>query len=890
MAAGGRIQGITIQLGADTTSLVAALRDSQKAISNTHKELKMVERALKLDPGNTELLRQQQELLQQAVGETTTKLDALRQAQAEVQRKFEAGEISAVEYRSFQRELITTEQSLERFQRELDELGQTANETERDVGQMADGIRDAGNNIKTAGQNMMGVTAGLGAVAGAAGIVAVQFDEMSAKIRNSVDGTEEELAGLEDTAKNVWREGFGESMDEVADAIVKVKTNMHGLKGDEIEQATKSAMVLAKTFDADVVEVTRAGSNMMEKFGATSDEVFDLMAYGARNGMNFSQEMFDNLSEYSSDFANAGFTIDEMFQALIKGSKSGTYNLDGLNDVVREFGIQGAESTDAFAEGIGRLSPNTQKVYQEFTKGKATLKDVMNASIGDLQKMDDQVAVNQIGTSLFGAKWGDLGSEAILSMGGITGELENVDGQMNGMIETQEQTFGQRFQSMLRTAQESLLPLGNILLDMASQYLPPLIEKITALGEWFTNLSGGTQKLIVGIGLFVAAIAPLLAIIGTMVGAMANLVAPVMTVFSWFKKLQGLWMVVQTTVLALGSSLAIPIAIIAGLVAAGILLWKNWDTVKEKAGQLKDWTVKKFTELKEGASNAIESAKKAVSDKFNQLKTSASNSVESAKKAVTDKFNQIKTSISSAVESARSAVVNKFNAIKTGATNAVENARSAVVNKFNAIKTGASNAVELARSAIVTKFNQVKSGIESAVNLAQSVVSRVFTNVKNLMTNPVESAKNIIKNAIDKISGFFSGLKLKLPEIKLPKLPKFKLTGEFSLNPPRVPKLSINWNAQGGIFNKPTIFNTPAGLQGVGEAGREAILPLTDKVLGGIGKGVAETMKSGTQTIVVNPQPIYLDGELIGNVTFDTINQRQFTAARLAAIAKGVQM
>lgn len=890
MAAGGRIQGITIQLGADTTTLVAALRDSQKAISNTHKELKMVERALKLDPGNTELLRQQQELLQQAVSETTTKLDALRQAQAEVQRKFEAGEISAVEYRSFQRELITTEQSLNRFQQELDELGQTANEAERDVGQMAQGVRDAGNNIKTAGQNMMGVTAGLGAVAGAAGFVAIEFDNMSAKIRNSVNGTEQELSGLEDAAKSVWREGFGESMEDVTNSIIQVKNNMHGLTGEEIEQATKSAMVLGQTFDADVNEVTRAGSNLMTNFGATSDEVWNTMAAGAKAGMNFSNEMFDNLSEYSADFARAGFSMEDMFNALIKGAQSGTYNLDGLNDVVREFGIQGSENVEGFAEGIGRLSPETQKIYDAFTKGKATMKDVMNASIADLQKMDDQVAVNQIGTSLFGAKWGDLGSEAILSMGGITDQLGNVDGKMNEMIETQEQTFGQRFQGMLRTAQEALLPLGNILLDMASEYLPPLIEKVTAVADWFSNLSSGTQNLIVGIGLFVAALAPLLTVIGMVVGALANLVAPVMTVFSWFKKLQGLWMVVQTTVLALGSSLAIPIAIIAALVAAGILLWKNWDTVKEKAGQLKDWTVNKFNELKTGTSNAIESAKKAVSDKFNQLKTNASNAVESARKTVTDKFNQIKTGATNAVESARSAVTNKFNQIKTGATNAVENARSAVVNKFNAIKTGASNAVENARSAVVNKFNQIKSGVESAVNLVETIVKRVFNNAKNLMTNPVESAKNLIKTSIDKIAGFFSGLKLKLPEIKLPKMPKFKLTGEFSLNPPRVPKLSVQWNAKGGIFNKPTIFNTPEGLQGVGEAGKEAILPLTDQVLGGIGKGIAATMKGGAQQIIVNPQPIYLDGELIGNVTFDTINQRQFTAAQLAAIGRGVQM
>ena len=997
MAAGGRIAGITIQLGADTRSLVQALKDTNTVISRTQKELKMVERALQLDPGNAELLRQQQELLQEAVSETTTKLDALRQAQAEVERKFQAGEISAVEYRSFNRELITTEQSLERltrelaefgqqateteqtvestnsilartqnelkqveralqldsgnvellrqqqellqqavsttstrldelrqsqaeverqfqagelpaeeyrafqreliqteqnlerFTRELDELGQEATEARRSIEEVGRGVRDAGQGIKDAGQNMMGVTAGMGAVAGASALVATQFDDMGAKIRNTMDLTEEEAQGMEETVKNLWREGFGESLEDVTNSLIQVKNNMRDLPADEIENVTRQSMVLAQAWDADVNEVTRAGSNLMTNFGVTSGEAFDIMAKGAKNGMNFSNEMFDNLAEYSSDFARAGFTIDDMFNTLIHGAQTGTYNLDQLNDVVREFGIQGSENVTGFADGISRLSPETQKVYQNFENGKATMKDVMDASIADLKKMDDQVAMNQIGTSLFGAKWGDVGAQTILAMGGATDALGDYEGAMNEMVETQEQTFGQRFQSMLRTAQEALLPVGEIILDLASKYLPPLIEKITALAEWFKGLSTQSQMLVMGIGAFVAALGPALIIIGSLVSAIGTLIAPLGGIAGVLTKLKTAFTAVRTAVMLLTTSFGMPIVIIGALVAAGVLLYKNWDLVKEKAGQLKDWTVKKFNELKQGASDAIQSAKTAVSTKFNELKTNASTAVENAKKAVTDKFNQIKTGMTNTIQSAKTAVVDRFNQIKTGATNAVQSARTAVVDKFNQIKTGATSAVENARSAIVSKFNAVKTGISSAVDLAKSKVSTVFSNIKNLMTNPVETAQKAIKTAIDKISGFFSNLKLKLPDIKLPKLPKFKLTGEFSLNPPRVPKLSVNWNAKGGIFNKPTIFNTSAGLQGVGEAGREAILPLTEKVLGGIGEGIAKTM-SGGQSIVINPQPIYLDGELIGEVTFDTINRRQFTSSQMTAISRGVQL
>lgn len=137
------------------------------------------------------------------------------------------------------------------------------------------------------------------------------------------------------------------------------------------------------------------------------------------------------------------------------------------------------------------------------------------------------------------------------------------------------------------------------------------------------------------------------------------------------------------------------------------------------------------------------------------------------------------------------------------------------------------------RSALSTKWDEVRTNASTS-----------WDNIKSAITDPIDEAKTTISEIVDDIKGFFTNMKLKIPKIEMPSLPSFSMTGGFSLRPPSVPKIGVNWNAMGGIFDEPTIFNTAnAGLQGVGEAGAEAILPLNKKTLGGIGEGIASTMR-----------------------------------------------
>jgi phage-related protein len=201
------------------------------------------------------------------------------------------------------------------------------------------------------------------------------------------------------------------------------------------------------------------------------------------------------------------------------------------------------------------------------------------------------------------------------------------------------------------------------------------------------------------------------------------------------------------------------------------------------------------------------------------------------------------------------------------------------------------------KSVISSVVSGIKTTVTSRFNAIKSTATRIFNAVKDAMLKPINKARDLIKTAIDKIKGFFSGLSLKFPSISMPKLPKFSLTGSFSLKPPSVPKLSVSWNAQGGIFSRPTIFNTAnAGMQGVGEASPEAIIPLTSKVLGGIGRGIAATMgnndtrtsnsddNGGTTEVVV---PVILEGKEIARVTAPFMDRELARKQRAASRARG---
>lgn len=386
-------------------------------------------------------------------------------------------------------------------------------------------------------------------------------------------------------------------------------------------------------------------------------------------------------------------------------------------------------------------------------------------------------------------------------------------------------------------------------LSKLSLVLSPLItflaEFTTKLVEFVNEnpkLTAGVAAVTMGIGALVAAaslLAPIFTAVATVVGGG-----------------------VAVSFGALASAILPVIAVIAGVVAAVIAviaIIKNWgkitDWISDKWDKFTSWLsagtsslaksfVKDFTNMKDGAVG-----------KFNDLKSKAGKTLSSFKENVVNKASEMKKGFVNKTADLKEGAVGKFNDLKSKAGKTISSFKDNVVNKASDMRRNFVGKAGDLRDGAVDKFNSLKSK-----------AGKIFNAAKNVIVSPIEKAKDKVGSIIEKIKGFFHKMKLKIPKIGMPKLPHFKLEGKFSLKPPSVPRLSVDWRAKGAIFTEPTIFGMNNGrLQGAGDAGPEAALPLNDETLGAIGRGIAATMNGNGETTI--HLTVDLDGATVARKT-----------------------
>ena len=287
----------------------------------------------------------------------------------------------------------------------------------------------------------------------------------------------------------------------------------------------------------------------------------------------------------------------------------------------------------------------------------------------------------------------------------------------------------------------------------------------------------------------------------------------------------------------LTSPIGLIILAIAAVVAIGVLLYKNWDTVKEKASQLGQWIVGVFNNLKEKATAAIQ----AFADKFPAAFAFISSIFESWKQTVTGVFDGVKQVFQGIIQFVTgvfsgdwSKALDGLKNIFSGAFKALSSLALAPLNALKGIVAGAmagvqgtfSNVMSAVNTLTGGKLESIRSAFASKLDAAKQAVTSKFEEIKSGISSKLEAAKQTVQNGLNAIKNFFSGCHLSLPKIKLP---HFSISGSFSLSPPSIPKIGVEWYKDGGILTGPTIFGANGGsLLGGGEAGKEAVLPLSE--------------------------------------------------------------
>ena len=411
----------------------------------------------------------------------------------------------------------------------------------------------------------------------AAGTAAIAFANESqgafAQFAAATGTATEAMGKYEDMINNVYKDNFGESINDVADAMAKVDQNMSYLNDSALQSVTKYAITLSDTLGYDIAESTRAADTLIKNFGIEADEAFNLMVQGAQNGLDYSGEMIDSINEYSVQFGKLGMDAEDMFDIMAAGAENGAFNLDKIGDAVKEFSIRAIDGSDTTAAGFEAIGLNADEMAMEFAKGGDGAKDAFDQVIKGLAAMEDPVAQSAAGVNLFGTMWEDLGPTVVTSLADVTESFDSTKASMEEMMSVKYDTLSGALGGLWRTIQTDVLqPIGKMLIP----YVTKAIDKIKEMTKWWNNLSPATQKTIVKFAAVAAAIGPVLLGVGKVTSGVGGLITNFGKVSGVITRLTG----GATGFKALSAVMTGPVGIaIAAVVAGAILIYKNWDKI-----------------------------------------------------------------------------------------------------------------------------------------------------------------------------------------------------------------------------------------------------------------------------------------------------------------------
>jgi len=717
-----QINGITIEIGGDTTKLQTALKGVESKLRNTQDALRDVNKLLKLDPGNVELLTQKQKALNDAYKASEEKLKILEEASEEAYGNMVAGaEGGKEQYDALQREIIETKQKMEQLSDEMKNFGSVSAQQMKAAGEK---VKEVGDKITKVGTAMTKYVTGPIVAAGAASVAAFnEVDEGLDIIVKKTGATGAALAGLEDAAKNLAT-SIPTDFRTAGEAVGEVSTRF-GVTGDALEELSGKFIKFAQLNDTDVTSSIDNVQAAMAAFGISADRAGDVL---------------DVLNKAAQD---TGTDVNKLSQDM-------TSNATTLRELGMSYNTAAGFMAQLNKNGVDASSvmSGLKTALKNATKDGKSMGQAMKGLMDKIRGAKSETKAMQIASELFGNKAGPAMAKAIREGRLSFDEFANA---VNGAAGSVDKTFEQTLDPLdeFKMALNELKIVGMELVTAAAPMIKSLADMLkttfTNIRGWWESLSPFAQQTIIKIAGIVAAVGPLLVVIGKVTSAVG-------TVMTWAPQIVSMINTLQTALSGLWAVLAanpiiLIIAAIAALVAAFIYFWNT-------------------------------------SEEFRQFWYDLGEEIMNIAKNVSDW------------------IISKWKALTDKAASLWNGFKETIAGIWNGIKT---------------KAESVWNGITS-----------------------------FIHNAIEKIKSFFK-FEWALPKIKLP---HFKLEGTFSIVPPRVPKITVDWYKKamedGMILSTPTVLPSAGGqLRGFGDAGPEAVVGVSS-LRGMIESAVSSAMpKSG---------------------------------------------
>ena len=813
-----RIAGITIEIGGDATKLNTALKGVDKQLSETQSKLRDVNKLLKMDPGNTELLTQKQKLLTDAISGTEERLKTLKSVQKE--------SVSPEQWDNLQREIADTEGKLEDLKAEYKDFGSVAEQKLKVVG---DKMKAVGDKVTKAGKTLTThVTAPIVGIGAAAVKAFNDVDEGLDTITKKTGATGPAMDSMKKILEEIATE-IPTDFNTAGEAIGEVNTRF-GVTDDKLKVLSTAFIKFAQINDSDVTTSVDSAQKALGAFGLSADDAehyLDVLTKTSQDTGVSVDTLMQGAVQNGTAFQQMGLSIDQATVFMGQMEKSGANSetvMQGLRKALKSATKQGIPLNDALA--------NLQKTIESGTDST----DGLTAAYDLFGKSGDQIyAAVKNGTLNFK----DLATESTNAGGAVSDTFENTLDPADKFT----------------VALNSMKLLGADIAETVMPILASVLEKvrdvIVNLKSRWDGLSESQKQMILTIAGIAAAVGPVLVVAGkaiSTVGTIVGAVGKLKTALSGASGLAGI----------LGTGGPVILAITAAI-AAGVLIYKNWDKIKAEAKKLGTALSKAWNGIKSAASKAWDAVKNTVSKAWTGIKTAVSNGANAVKTSVSNRmtqvktamgtgWNNIKTATGTAWSQIRTSVSNGANAVKTSVSNRMTQVKTAIGTAWTNVKTATgtawsqirtsvsngaktvvdsvSNRMKSVKDTVKTTWDNVKTTIGSRLSSIASSASSTFNNVKNKVanafknvqiTNPFTKLVSAAQTAISRVKSLFN-VRLKFPSIKMP---HFSISGRFSLNPPSVPHINVRWYKKAYqnpyLFSSPTVLQTPHGFKGFGD-------------------------------------------------------------------------
>lgn len=628
---------------------------------------------------------------------------------------------------------------------------------------------------------------------------ATELDDAMAKFQAQTGASSNEMSKFKGIARDVWSNNFGEDISDVADMMGRVKQQMQGISDVDLKNVTEDLLTLRDTFGMDENETLRGAQQLMKQFGITSQEAFDLMATGAQNGLNKSDELGDNISEYSGKFKQAGYSAEEYFQLMQNGLDGGAYNLDKVNDAINEVTTR---LVDGNIEGaLDSFDTKTQDVFKAWQEGRKTQKDVVNAIVEDISKTtNQQEKLNKTATA-FGTMGEDFNAGFIESLTTVGNKYKDVQGAMDKVKDIANGGLKNALSGLGRTFLNSFIPIGEAitpilasiiglitvaiqgiqqgfakvgdvisnvlskidtsgiteLTSQVSEVLAPAFDEVRKaidemkvalepiakeilgkIGNAIQNVVNQAQKILSVVG------PPILAIIKNIIQTVVGMIPVITSILQVVGSVvSGIISFITMVVTYVGTAIATILGFIMPIVQIIATIVANiWSVILTVAQNI--WS--KVSEVVTAIIGFVSNLFKTVSDIINNIWSK-----------IQDTMNRVGDKVKGVIDN-----INKY----------FNNIKSTVSDVFNGIWSKVQGVMDN----VGNKISNVLQGIQNSWSGLKGFVSGVFGGIEGAVSSLVGSVKGMVNGVIGGINGAI-GIINKIPGVHIGRIPRLERGG-----------------------------------------------------------------------------------------------------------------